>query len=307
MGRGRPAPGPLRTVHAEEGYPEELKVALLHRWLLSATAAALCESGFKAAGVLTFQGGQGIGKTSWGRALISDPILRDQVLKVDLHLDAGNKDSIMAAISNWIGEIGELDSSFRKDVARLKGFLTSDVDRIRVPYAKAAKDYPRRTVFYATVNDPYFLVDATGNRRWMCIPVERLDFEHSIDMQQLFAQLAVEFDRGEQWWLTADEERMLSEANLRHRAVSVIAEKLHDFIDLERIGEPGGVHMTAMKVLLAMDVKNPTNAQCKECGSELRQLLGRPTRVRGRDGWRFHRRKGETFTRIDLDEDDDIY
>jgi predicted P-loop ATPase len=294
------------TVHAEIGYPEQLKKALLHRWLLSAVAAALSESGFKAAGVLTFQGGQGIGKTSWGQALVSDRTLRDQILKVDLHLDPGNKDSIMAAISSWIGEIGELDSSFRKDVARLKGFLTSDADRIRVPYGRAQKDYPRRTVFFATVNETNFLVDTTGNRRWWTIPVTKLDFQHTIDMQQVFAQLATEREQGEQWWLTPDEERMLAEENLKHRSVSVIAERILDYLDLDRKGQPYGVQMTAMQVLLALDFRNPTNAQCRECGTVLRELLGPPKRIQGRDRWRIHKRKGDPVTHLEP-EDDDIY
>jgi predicted P-loop ATPase len=294
------------TVHTEEGYPEALKVALLHRWLMSATAAALEPTGFKAAGVLTFQGGQGIGKTSWGQALVSDKALRDQVLKVDLHLDPGNKDSVMAAISSWIGEIGEVDSSLRKDVARLKGFLTSDADRIRVPYARAQKDYPRRTVFFATVNEANFLVDNTGNRRWWTIPVTKLDFQHTIDMQQVFAQLATERNQGEQWWLTPDEERMLAEENLKHRSVSVIAERILDYLDLDRKGQPYGVQMTAMQVLLALDFKNPTNAQCRECGTVLRELLGPPKRIQGRDKWRVHKRKGEAVTHLEP-EDDDIY
>ena len=33
-----------------------------------------------------------------------------------------------------------------------------------------------------------------------------INFEHGIDMQQLFAQLAVDLEKGEQWWLTPEEE-----------------------------------------------------------------------------------------------------
>lgn len=44
-------------------------------------------------------------------------------------LDPGNKDSILGAIVHWLVEICELDSSFKKDVARLKGFLPVTVTR----------------------------------------------------------------------------------------------------------------------------------------------------------------------------------
>lgn len=297
-------PALYATVHVAEDFPETLKIALLHRWLLSAVAAALKDRGFAAHGVLTLQGDQGIGKTSWGRSLIPDEELRDQVFKADLHLDPGNKDSIMSAISSWIAEIGELDSSFRKDVARLKGFLTRDVDSLRVPYARAAQDYQRRTVFFATVNDPNFLVDSTGNRRWWTLPVTKLDFQHSIDMQQVFAQLAVEFSNGEQWWLTADEERMLTAENQKHHAVSLVAERIHEYIDVTKRREQGGAQMTAIQLLRELGFANPTNVQCKECGAVLRQHLGSPKRIQGRDKWRVHRRPQPIITKI---EDDEVY
>jgi hypothetical protein len=53
-------------VQAAEGYPEPLKRVLILRWLMSAVAAATLEGKrFSSPGVLTLQGPQGIGKTSW--------------------------------------------------------------------------------------------------------------------------------------------------------------------------------------------------------------------------------------------------
>ncbi|MEI2659434.1 MAG: VapE domain-containing protein [Bifidobacterium adolescentis] len=139
-------PAVFDTLTEREGFPAQLKRILVYKWLLSAVAAALKPNGFKGRGVLTFQGPQGIGKTSWVISLVPDPMLREMVVKVDHHLDAGNKDSILGAVTHWIVEIGELDSSFRKDIARLKGVLTSDSDKVRRPYARTESEYPRRTV-----------------------------------------------------------------------------------------------------------------------------------------------------------------
>jgi len=60
------------TVTSHEDYPAVLKRILIYKWLLSAVAAAIKPSGFKARGVLTFQGPQGIGKTSWIISLVPD-------------------------------------------------------------------------------------------------------------------------------------------------------------------------------------------------------------------------------------------
>ena len=69
-------------------------------------------------------------------------------------------------------------------------------------------------MFAATVNDDRFLVDATGNSRWWTIAVRLIRYDHDIDLQQLYAQLAAELEGGEQWWLTPKEERQLAEYNL---------------------------------------------------------------------------------------------
>lgn len=275
------------TVNEQPEYPACLKGILLHKWLLSAAAAALVH-GYKGRGVLTLQGPQGIGKTSWVKALITDAALRDEVVKLDHHLDGNNKDSVLGAICNWIVEIGELDSSFRKDIARLKGFLTADSDRVRRPYDRRESEYPRRTVFVATVNETSFLVDPTGNTRWWTIAVKDLDFRHQIDMQQLFAQLAVALDGGAEWWLSSDEETMLEAWNSNHRAVSVIGEMLDQHIDRER-GQQ--VSLTATQVLELIGIERPTNAQAKECGAALREMFGEPKRIQGRYKWHVPMRK----------------
>lgn len=274
------------TITTSEEYPGPLKRALMYRWLLSAVAAALKLSGFYGRGVLTLQGPQSIGKTSWVRSLISDKTLQETVLKLDHHLDALNKDSLLSAISHWIVEIGELDSSFKKDVARLKGFLTGCTDKVRRPYARSDSEYPRRTVFCATVNDAQFLVDLTGNTRWWTLPVVKVNYAHGIDMQQLFAQLAVDFAKGEQWWLTPEEERLLEAQNNQHLAVSVIRERVDAYFDQL---EPDGTkteNLTAREFLVQrLNIEEPRNPDCKECAAALRIRLGSSKRSKGYDRW----------------------
>ncbi|MBL0428720.1 VapE domain-containing protein [Ramlibacter alkalitolerans] len=274
------------TIETREDFPDGLKQVLLRRWLLSAVAAALMPRGFKARGVLTIQGGQGIGKTTWIRSLINHDLLRETAIKVDHHLDASNKDTILGAIAHWIVEIGELDSTFRKDVARLKGFLTSDQDKLRRPYARGESEYARRTVFAATVNETNFLVDLTGNTRWWTLPAVKIDHQHRIDMQQVYAQLAVDFAKGEQWWLTSAEEVQLEECNRAHLNVSALREEMLNAINTEGSAKPTDPYMGPSDVLKHLGHEKPTNAQAKECAALLREFFGEAKRVKGYNKWR---------------------
>ncbi len=281
----------FETVRTIDDYPGDLKSILLLRWLMSATAAAVNDGAVTTHGVLTLQGPQGVGKTSWINRLLPAN-LRADYIKLDHHLDGSNKDSILGCVTHFIVEIGELESSFRKDIARLKGFLTNDCDKLRRPYGRDEVEYPRKTVFAATVNDDRFLIDITGNRRWWTIAISELEYRHSVDMQQVFAQLAEKLTSGEQWWLTPTEAKKLAEYNIRHLYVSAMKERILDYIEPALIGQAGGTAKTASEVLRELGVRNPSNVQCKECGSVLRELYGAPKRIQGREKWRVHVRAG---------------
>ena len=274
------------TLVTLEEFPLDLKRTLIVKWQLSCVAAALMLRGFYSRGVLTLQGPQSIGKTSWCRSLIPLLWLRDLALKLDHHLDGNNKDSILGAITHWIVEIGELDSSFKRDIARLKGFLTNDKDKIRRPYARVEAEYGRRTAFLATVNQSDYLVDSTGNSRWWTIPVVEIDYNHEIDMQQVWAQLAVRFEAGDQWWLTPEEELQLAEWNSRHRSFSMVEDVLSEVVDWDEVRSGTGKQLTATDLLICAGMERPTNPQAKECAAILRERLGEPKRINGRMKWR---------------------
>lgn len=270
------------TVVVQEGFHELLRDILLYRWSLACVAAALEKDRFAGRGVLTFQGAQSIGKTRWLKRLVPEPMTNEWV-KLDHHLDGNNKDSLFGAITHWVVEIGEVDSSFKKDIGRLKGVLTRDCDKLRLPYARSPIELARRTVFAATVNEWNFLVDPTGNTRWWTIPVAALDHTHNLDMQQVFAQLAVDYRKDEQWWLTDEEQRMLDALNSHHQAASVIEERIREAVD-PKGSKPRS--MTATKLLQEIGVKFPSNAQAKEAGAVLRSLYGPPKKIQGIMKWK---------------------
>ena len=293
------------TLKVREDFPEPLKCRLIERWLISAAAAALMPSGFRSRGVLTLVGSQSLGKTTWIANLVQDHNFRDSFIKLDHHLDAGSKDSLITAISHWIVEIGELESSFKRDVARLKGFITAEMDKVRRPYGRGDSEYARRTVFCATVNDDQFLVDTTGNTRFWTIPVTKINYNHGIDMQQLWAQVATMYENGEPWWLTQDEERCLEEYNKHHVVVDSVAERVMLILDLSRKGEDGLPAMTATEVLERAGYANPTNPQQKSCNAILRRELGPSKRINGFNKWRVPFIKEPTFHKFPVRDDSD--
>ena len=272
-------------------YPSDLKQSIMYCWLLSAVAAALMPSGFSTRLVLTLQGPQSIGKTRWCLSLVPDLALRNSVVKTDHHFDGGAKDNIITAMRHWLVELGELESSFRKDQERLKGILTRDRDVVRIPYAAADSEWPRRTVFMASANGSDILSDPSGSTRWGVIAVQAINYEHGIGMQQLFAQLAVDFKKGKQWWFDKAQEAQLEAWNERHQTTSIVRDAVAEIVDFDGLDTADNDRMTASEVLKAAGVEHPTQAQARECGAMLRAKFGPPKKSSGIFRWELPMRK----------------
>ncbi len=165
----------------------------IQKWLMQGICGLFndIENPFSLDIILIFQGKQGIGKTRFFEMLA----LKSAYFGEGICLDPRDKDSIIQATSKWISELGELGSTMRKDMDSVKAFLTKSTDEYRTPYGRASLHYPRMTSFVGTVNDSKFLIDETGNRRFVTIPLAPdlvIDYETQIkpfNALQLWAQV----------------------------------------------------------------------------------------------------------------------
>lgn len=246
---------------------------LIYRWLVSAVAAVFMPSGFESHGVLVFTGPQGQGKTKWVKSLVAPELL--DVILVGAVLDPNNKDTVTNAISHWLVELGELDATFRKaDIARLKSFVTNATDKVRRPYDRIESEYQRRTVFFASVNEDRYLVDDTGNRRWWTVPVVSIDYGHTIDVQQLWAEILHDWRAGAQHWLAADEFTALNQLNAEHENVDPVEEMILGAFNWQATPGIGWRDMTASEVLGVIGYDKPNKAQATHASKVLKKLTG---------------------------------
>ena len=199
------------------GVINEFEKSLVTKWLHQCVAMALNDEDnpYGADGVLVLQGDQGIGKT----LLCSKLAIHHDWFAEGVSIDMSNKDTIIQSTGVWIGELGELDSTLKREQSALKAFLTSRVDTYRVPYGRAAVTHPRRTSFCATVNPERFLNDDTGSRRfWVVRPKIDLEAVLNLDtvwLQQLWAQVYTTLykDNPQGFRLTKDEQKKLASSN----------------------------------------------------------------------------------------------
>ena len=242
------------------------KPIALRRWLIGCVASALSITGCKNEIVLVLCGPQGIGKTSFFVSLAPPD---SGWIKDGLSLNPQDKDSVKNCVSYWIVELGELDATFKKsDIAALKAYLSMTSDELRLPYAATFSKYPRRTAFCASVNSPNFLVDDTGNRRFS--PLELTEVKrHTIDMQQLFAQVCTYFEAAEQWWYKNDEAKMQEEINVDHQAIDPLEELLTNHFNFDNKPYSGQL-MNPTSVLQTLGYKTPSRSDATRMGNILK-------------------------------------
>jgi putative DNA primase/helicase len=233
------------TVQVKPEYQEFWEIVLL-KVLQAIVTGAFEEKGNRFECVLTFTGNQGIGKTRWFCRLLPEGMVYD-----GCGLDLKDKDSIINAISYALTELGEIDSTLKKsEISSLKAFLSKKKDDIRLPYARTKSPFPRRNVFVGSVNSAEFLADETGNRRFWTIHVTALDYQHKIDMQQVFAQVYVMNYLHDDPLYLNDAEKALHERLVKnHQIVDPLEEKLMAVFDFQ---SPASIYMTTTQILEAL-------------------------------------------------------
>ena len=81
------------------------------------------------------------------------------------------KDAMEILEGAWICEFAELLAMIRtREVEAMKGYISRTTDTFRRSYDRRVSHVPRSCIFIGTTNEEEFLVDKTGNRRYL--PVE---------------------------------------------------------------------------------------------------------------------------------------
>jgi len=105
----------------------------------------------------------------------------------------------------WIAEVGELLALTKtREQEAVKSFITMQIDRYRKPWGRCTSDNPRQCIFVGTTNNPRFLTDKTGNRRFLPVTVRssaRDLFDHEQEIRayvrQCWAEAKARMDQGQ--------------------------------------------------------------------------------------------------------------
>lgn len=133
------------------------------------------------------QGGQGLGKSRWTKDICSGfgPYY------TNLGESANEMNIQMACSSHLIINFGEFDKLMKLHPAFIKELISSEGQTFRPPYQRAPSFHPFKVSYIASCNSNDYLVDHTGNRRFVVFHVEDISWDYELtqeDRLQIVAQ-----------------------------------------------------------------------------------------------------------------------
>ena len=244
---------------------------MLRRWLIGAVRKAY-EPGSEN-NVLVFQGQQAAGKSRWLKRLGS--IWPEGFGEGGIHPE--DKDHELRHLDNFLWHVAEFDSTTsRREVGALKDYFTKDTVTVRRPYSPLPIIGQSICSFCASVNSFDFLHDATGNRRYLIIPVVAVNADHKVDIEAVWSEARAAYQAGERQWFSREEIVEVNTLNTRFMS----REEYLD--DIEEKAAPGEDALSIRDIMVLMHWGNVQLT--KPVRSNVRatlEKLGIKTKTRG--------------------------
>ena len=147
------------------GNQHPIATVAMQRMMIGAVARAY-NPGCSMSWLPILVGAQGVGKSMFSRSLVP----QDLFSEITTPLETLMKEQYRLHVA-WLLELPEIDNYFStRNIENFKNLVTTRVDEVRYPYASLPSKLPRRFVLIGTTNRNQFLVDSTGNRRF--VPLE---------------------------------------------------------------------------------------------------------------------------------------
>jgi predicted P-loop ATPase len=187
----------------------ELYLKHLRKWLVNTYACAYYDA--KSHGhrnrnehFLVIVGDQGVGKTTYLRALVPEKLASYTLEKPVKEC----KDSEQELAQTFVFQDDELRSLGAAEVETVKALLSKASFLFRPPYGKHPEEFPRRVSFCGSTNAREFLRDPTGSRRFFIhevIGFVRTQELAGFDVSRLWAQARHLYEEGFRYYLTPEE------------------------------------------------------------------------------------------------------
>ena len=270
------------TVHVT-GCTQELHNRFFKKWMVAMVAAWL-DDGTTNHEILTYIGEQGKYKTSFMTHLLPPEL--DKYFAIKHFNHSMSKDDRLALTELALIDLEELDNMRPEAVNLLKAITTDPAINLRPVWERYALRRQHIASFCGTGNNPRFLTDLSGNRRWLPFMVESIDspWERTTDYDGIYAQAYALWQQGFRYWFDDEENAELEQHNRQFEEPNMEEELILTYLR-QPYGDEAGEFLTATRIieLIGMYVKCPLSP--KRVAFAMNRLGYRQRRVGGVRGY----------------------
>ena len=252
------------------GNKHNIATLAMQRMMIGAVARAY-NPGCSMSWLPILVGAQGVGKSMFARNLVPPALFSE----VTTPLETLMKEQYRLHVA-WLLELPEIDNYFNvRNIENFKNLITTRCDETRKPYASLPERLYRRFVLIGTTNRNQFLVDSTGNRRF--VPLE-IGSGFQIPWEQLTAE------RDSLWAAAVQAYRDGQGYEFNSGEIAAIAEYIQEFGDPDPWMEKVSSYVAIRPEVTAAEVL--TNALDLDPRSQGRREARRVADVLQALGWR---------------------
>ena len=201
------------TVRVKGGEQEQmLWYRYLKKWLVAMVASWLSDDAVNNV-ILVLIGEQGAFKTTWFNYLLPPELKRYFYTKTNAN--RMSKDDLLTLAQYGLVCCEELDTMRPAELNQLKAVVTMPSIDERAAYAHFHEHRKHIASFCGTGNNPQFLSDPTGNRRWLPFEVESIisPRDNPFDYDAIYAEAYTLYKCGFRYWFEKDEIQELNRHN----------------------------------------------------------------------------------------------
>ena len=270
------------TVHVT-GCTQEMHNRFFKKWMVAMVAAWMDETVTNHE-ILTYIGPQGRYKTTFMTRLL--PPALGEYFATKTFKGRMDKDDRLALTELALIDLEELDVMNASEVNQLKALVTDPSVNLRPVYARYSVRRAHIASFCGTGNNPRFLTDLTGHRRWLPFMIESIDspYEHPFDYEGIYAQAYALYREGFCYWFTDEENAELEQHNRQFEEPCIEEELIRTYLRKPH-GEKTGEFLTATRIIELVGTSVRVSLSPKRIAMAMQRLGYEQRRVMNTRGW----------------------
>ena len=265
------------------GCTQDMHNRFFKKWIVAMVAAWMDETVTNHE-ILTYIGPQGRYKTTFMTRLL--PPVLGEYFATKTFKGRMDKDDRLALTELALIDLEELDVMNASEVNQLKALVTDPSVNLRPVYARYTVRRAHIASFCGTGNNPRFLTDLTGHRRWLPFMIEAIDspYDHPFDYEGIYAQAYALYRNGFRYWFDDEENAELERHNRQFEEPCIEEELIRTYLR-KPYGEERGEFLTATRIIELVGGAVRVTLSPKRIAIAMQRLGYEQRRVLNTRGW----------------------